>query len=379
MLDTAPPASPSPLLSRLNKLALRHVGRDWLDYIASNTMTDFNRRWNTFIWTYELQAIVVAVKDEAEGVKTFKLMPNQLWKGMTPGQYITVKAKIDGEDVQRSYSLSPLDEDGCFTITVKRVASGKLSPWLHSHAKPGMVLPIEQPQGRFVYRQQSKVLFLCAGAGITPCYSMLQDMMGQAMRPDMAMYAQFTTSQDVIYKDTLQRWRSEGLQLTTALSRPTAADKADTHFSPALSADNIDALLPDFRERDIYLCGPQGFMDKMVQILKDKGYDLDKLDTERFVSHDIHTLTPSDFKTAQAEIHFRHLDKHIVLTEADEGRTLMQIAEHHGVPIESGCRQGMCGTCKLTIKEGQVSGNTLGNAVYLCTSHPASNKLVLDA
>jgi ferredoxin-NADP reductase len=326
----------------LNKLALRHVGRDWLDYIASNTMTDFNRRWNTFIWTYELQAIVVAVKDEAPDVKTFTLMPNQLWKGMAPGQYITVKAKVEGEEVQRNYSLSPMDEDGCFTITVKRVAGGKLSPWLHSHVEPGMVLPIEQPQGRFVYRQQSKVLFICAGAGITPCYSMLHELMGRTMRPDMA------------------------------------ADQAG-HFAPALTADNIEQLLPDFRERDIYLCGPQGFMDKMVGILKDKGYDLDKLDTERFVSHDIHALTPSDFKTAQAEIHFRHLDKHIQLTEADQGRTIMQIAEAHGVPIESGCRQGMCGTCKLTIKEGQVSGNTLGNAVYLCSAHPASNKLVLDA
>lgn len=374
MLDTAP----SPLLSKLNKLALRHVGRDWLDYIASNTMTDFNRRWNDFIWTYELKAIVIAVKDEAPDVKTFTLMPNQLWKGMTPGQYVTVKASIDGQELERNYSLSPMD-DGCFTITVKRVAGGKFSPWMHTQLKPGMVLPIEQAQGRFVYRQQSKVLFICAGAGITPCYSMLQELMGQPMRPDMAMYAQFATKQDVIYKDTLQRWRTEGLTLTTALSRVAPADQAASGFAPALSADNIDALLPDFRERDIYLCGPQGFMDKVIGILKDKGYDLDRLDTERFVAHDMHALTPSDFKTAQAEIHFRHLDKHIQLTEADQGRTLMQIAEQHGVPIESGCRQGMCGTCKLTIKEGQVSGNTLGNAVYLCTSHPASNRLVLDA
>ena len=58
---------------------------------------------------------------------------------------------------------------------------------------------------------------------------------------------------------------------------------------------------------------------------------------------------------------------------------VMQIAERHQVHIETGCRQGMCGTCKLTLRQGEVSGNTLGNAVYLCTAFPASNKLVLDA
>lgn len=366
------------VLSRLNRWALKHIGRDWLDYVASNTMTDFNRRWNSFIWTYDLQAIVVSIQDEAPDVKTITLMPNQLWRGMEPGQYITLNVSLDGEAVSRCYSLSPMEDD-CFTITVKRVKGGKLSNWVHEQLKPGMVLRIGQPQGHFCYRQQSKILFISAGAGITPCYSMLKSLLGYHIRPDLAMYAQFSTAQDVIFKDTLQRWRSEGLALTTALSRPTQADKASGAFAPTLDVSNIDTLLPDFRERDIYLCGPQGFMDKVIQILKEKGYDLGKLDSERFVAHEIHALTPDDFKTAQAEIYFRHLDRRIQLTEADQGLSLMQIAEQHGVPVETGCRQGMCGTCKLTLREGDVVGNMLGNAVYLCTAFPASNKLVLDA
>ncbi len=183
----------------------------------------------------------------------------------------------------------------------------------------------------------------------------------------------------MIYKDTLERWRSKGLALTTALSRPTAQDKACCLFSPTLDVSNIETLVPDFLERDIYLCGPQGFMDKVVHILKEKGYDLGKLDSERFLAHEIKPLTPEDFKAAQAEIYFRHLNRRVQLTEADQGLSLMQIAERHHVHIETGCRQGMCGTCKLTRREGEVVGNMLGNAVYLCTAFPASNKLVLDA
>jgi ferredoxin-NADP reductase len=365
-------------LNRLNRWALKHVGRQWLDYIASNTMTDFNRRWNDFVWTYELKALVLQVKDEAPGVKTVTLMPNQHWRQMTPGQHIGLTAVINGQSVTRSYSLSPMTDDA-FSITVKHVPGGPMSGWVHSQLKPGMTVPISQPQGQFRYLQQPKLLFISAGSGITPCYSITQSLLADPARPDIAFYAQFSTAADLIFARTLSQWRSTGLAVHTALSRPNAADTESGQFAPALSAEHIETLVPDFKERDIYLCGPQGFMDKVVGVLRDKGYDLKRLHSERFTAHAAHKLTSSDFKTAQAEIYFQHLDKHIELTEADEGLSLMQIAERHDVHIETGCRQGMCGTCKLTLREGEVSGNTLGNAVYLCTAFPASSKLVLDA
>jgi ferredoxin-NADP reductase len=365
-------------LNRLNRWALKHVGRQWLDYIASNTMTDFNRRWNDFVWTYELKALVLQVKDEAPGVKTVTLMPNQHWKPMTPGQHIDLTAEIGGQCITRTYSLSPM-VDECVSITVKHVPGGPMSSWVHAQLKPGMTVPISQPRGHFAYKQQAKVLFVSAGSGITPCHSIAKMLHDSASRLDVGFYAQFSTAADVIFADTLRQWRSQGMAVHTALSRPTVADAQSGVFAQALSADNIESLLPDFKERDIYLCGPQGFMDKVIGILRDKGYDLGRLHTERFTAHDSHKLTHSDFKTAQAEIYFQHLDKHIELTEADEGLSLMQIAERHEVHIETGCRQGMCGTCKLTLREGEVSGNTLGNAVYLCTAFPASSRLVLDA
>ena len=367
-----------PALARLNGWAIKHIGRDWLDYVASNTMTEFNRRWNSFVWTYDLKALVIDVKDEALGVKTITLMPNQHWKQMAPGQHIGLTAHIGGQPVTRYYSLSPVEND-CFTITVKRTQNGNLSAWVHEQLRPGMIVDITQAQGHFCYRQQAKVLFITAGAGITPCYSMTKALLDDDQTPDIAFYAQFSTAEDVIFADSLSQWRSCGVTVTTALSRPAPADTPDGAFAPALSLDNIDTLLPDFRERDIYLCGPQGFMDKIIGILQDKGYDLNRLDSERFVAHSAHALSPEDFQAHEAEIYFQHLDKRIQLDVEDQGLTLMQIAERHGVLIEAGCRQGMCGTCKLTLRQGEVAGNTLGNAVYLCTAFPASNLLVLDA
>ncbi len=365
-------------LHRTNVWALKTLGRDWLDYIASNTMTEFNRRWNDFIWTYTLKAVVTHVHDEAPGVKTFTLMPNQLWKGLQPGQHVAVKSSAPGTQhgISRYYSATPT-RDGGFTITVKCLPDGQLSTWLHNQLHPGSVVQIEQAQGQFCYRQQPKVLLISAGTGITPCYSIIDALMQRPVRPDIALYAQFRTADDVIFKDRLQQWQHSGLPVTIALSRPT--DATPEGSAPLLDTGNIESLFPDFRERDIYLCGPQGFMDKIISLLQDKGFDLKRLHCERFKLVEPPASGANHFISADAEIYFRHLDRHLKLTEADQGKTLMQIAEEHNVPIESGCRQGMCGTCKLTLSEGDVSGNRLGNAVYLCSAFPASQRLVLDA
>jgi ferredoxin-NADP reductase len=370
-------------LHRANLWALKTLGRDWLDYIASNTMTEFNRRWNDFVWTYTLKAVVTHIHDEAPGVKTFTLMPNQLWKGMQPGQHVAVHGIAPGpqQGISRYYSATPT-RDGGFTITLKCQPDGQLSPWLHQQLQPGSVVQIEQAQGRFCYRQQPKVLLISAGTGITPCYSIINALMQRPVRPDMALYAQFRTADDILFKDRLQQWQNSGLPVTIALSRPSDPQSSAATVATApktLDASNIESLYPDFRERDIYLCGPQGFMDKIISLLQDKGFDLNRLHCERFKLVEQTATSASDFISADAEIYFRHLDRHLQLTEADQGKTLMQIAEQHNVPIESGCRQGMCGTCKLTLSEGDVSGNCLGNAVYLCSAYPASQRLVLDA
>lgn len=361
-------------LNQVNRWALRNIGHDWLDYLASNTMTDFNRWANNFIWTYDLKAQVVAVKDEARDTKTFTLMPNQRWQGMNAGQYVELVLDIDGEVHHRCYSLSPL-VDGCFTITVKKVEGGKVSNWLHQQLQVGDVIQLNHPQGSFHYRNQDKLLFICAGSGITPCYSMISDLQANAHGQDIQVYAQFSRADDVIFADALQQWRTRGIKVDVALSQ--LRDAADV---APLDADNFLELFPDFRQRDIYLCGPEGFMDKVITSLQMYGYDMDHLHCERFVSQQFQLQEGSfNFADVQPEICFNHLNKSIQLTEADQGKTLLELAEHYGVQLESGCRKGMCGSCKLTLKEGKVAGNQIGNAVYLCSSYPDSARVVLDS
>jgi ferredoxin-NADP reductase len=357
-------------LAPLNRWALERVDREWVDYVVSNTMTDFNRRLNGFIWTYDLKAQVLEVIDEAPGVKTFVLRPNQHWRGMKAGQYIELDLAIDGELHRRHYSPTALNR-GRIAITVKAVQGGKVSTWMHTHLRAGMQVNMGFPQGRFCHDGQDKLLFLCAGSGITPCRSIVSELLTrpEGERPAIQFIAQFREAGDVIFKDSLQRWSAAGVDTSAAL----------TAEGGRMDAQALSRLCPDLQDRDIYLCGPAGFMTQMLADLRALHVDMARVHTERFVSAQSVEQASGDFQVAGSEIFFQHLNASITLTPKDQGKSMLDVAKAHGVNVESGCCQGMCGTCRLTVREGHASGNVLGKVVYLCTAFPASQRIVLDA
>jgi len=364
----------------INRWVLDHVGHEWVDYVVSNTMTDFNRRINGFVWTYDHQWLLEAIREEAPGVKTFVFLPNQHWRGFTPGQHAPVQVDINGQRHQRNYSLGS-QPHGRVSITVKRQTGGLVSSWLHDELKVGQRLVVDPPRGRFVHQGQSKLLFLCAGAGVTPCHAMLADWMLQpaAKRPDVQVMLQFHSQQDIIYADDWQAWQKASLPVVTGLSQLPHGAVPDG-LTTKLDLAQLRQHCPDVAQRDIYLCGPDGFMQQMLADLQTLGVDPLRVHTERFTAAPATCAETSSLADIDgAEVVFSHVNARMVLTEADKGKNLLQLAHERGIALESGCAQGACGTCKLTLHEGSVAGNVLGKAVYLCTAYPASRSLVLGS
>lgn len=342
---------------------LKALGREWLHYITSNTMNVVTTRVAPFFWTYECQAKVLGVRHETHDVMTIELLPNQHFSQAIAGQFIEIDVTIDGQLHRRCYSLSHLGQHGV-SITVKRKQGGLVSSWLFDHARRGMVFSVSRPQGSFVYQGHDQLLMISAGSGITPCYALANDVLAKVPSADIAMITQFKTGADVIFAAGLQR-----------LAQSCRVDIALSQSADAVRQDVIACLesAPELLERDIYLCGPAGFMDKVVAYLSSKNYDLARLQVERF---NFDGYVPTD-EHALSEIHFQAHNATVRMTEADRGKTLLEIAEAHGIELEHGCRAGMCGSCKCHLVHGEVSGNKLGIAVYPCTAYPASAKLVI--
>ena len=348
----------------VNQWALKNIGREWIDYLASNTMNIGTKRVAPFFWTYDCQAKIVNVSHETHDTITIELLPNQHVAQAKAGQYIEISVTIDGQQHSRCYSLSQINPE-TVAVTVKRKEGGLVSNWLYQHAQRGMCLPISHPQGHFVYQGQAQVLLISAGSGITPCYALLNEMLAVEPVVDVVLMAQFKTPKDVIFAKALQNVASS-CQIHTLLSR--VEESAKQSVITQLEQQ------PELLERDIYLCGPAGFMDSIVDYLTIKQYDLTRLQVERF-SFDNAVVVGEQ---CLSEIYFQSHNTTVKMNEADKGKTLLEIAEAHGIELEHGCRTGMCGSCKCRLVQGEVTGNQLGVAVYPCTAYPASAKVVIS-
>lgn len=350
-----------------NIFALKTMGREWLDYVSSNTMNVVTRRLAPFIWSYECQAKVVRVIHETRDTITLELLPNQLFAQAKAGQYIELTLNISGQKYTRCYSLSRLGAE-TVAITIKRKQGGVVSNWLYDHARRGMRFDISHPQGGFIYKGQSHLLLISAGSGITPCYALAHEALAESVPASVAMIAQFKTRADVIFAEGLQ-------QLASACAVHTPLSQA------AESNCDVIACLEEYPEmlgRDIYLCGPPGFMEKVVAWLASRNYNLARLQTERFSFYeDVDALAADSGEQCLSEIYFQSHNTSVKMNEADRGKTLLEIAEAHGLELEHGCRAGMCGSCKCHLLQGEVSGNQLGVSVYPCTAYPVSAKLVI--
>ena len=360
----------------LQKWALQSVGRDRLDYFCSNTMNNLTRRLSPFLWCYDLQAQVLQRRSETAEVVSFELLPNQYWQAPQAGQYIELSYHVAGQTLERAYSISALNTHS-FWITVKR--QGQVSSALHDRLQVGDVLNLRGPLGQFVYHGQKSLLLICAGSGITPCFSIMSELLALpvSQRPQIQFYAQFSHPQDTIFAEILKQMQasgpSSGLTIDLAYTQAPAAGTC-----PALNAENFSEIFPHFQQQDIYLCGPEGFKQTVIQALENLNFPAERLQIEHFAGHRVEipwaTLPQSE---PLPEVYFSAYNCRIQMRPEDRHKTLLELGLEHGLNLEKGCRKGYCGSCKLVLHAGQVLGQTQGKAVYICSAYAKSERVVL--
>lgn len=301
-----------------------------------------------------VRARVVAVSDETHDTKTYWLRPNARFGSYRAGSYVTLRLVIDGLPVTRTYSLSSAPRsDGLISITVKRVSGGRVSNWLADTIRPGAVLELSAPQGQFVLPAvlPPRLLMLSAGSGITPVMSCLRQLVADKS-PCQITFMHFARSpRDIIFHQELERIASSTPNLKLVLC--VEAD-AMNHAGPAWTGARgrfceslLEDAAPDFRTVDTYLCGPEPFMQLVMQTFERANADLAKLRYERFnVAFDASLF----LEHAQVLRFLRSGTESI----SNRPRTILEEAESAGLRVESGCRAGNCGTCRCRKKSGVV-------------------------
>ncbi|MGH3349508.1 MAG: 2Fe-2S iron-sulfur cluster-binding protein [Nocardioides sp.] len=284
-----------------------------------------------------------------------------------PGQYLTLRAEIEGEPVERCYTISsPPTRPHLLTITVKRVPYGPMSGWLHDELAVGDRLWASGPMGGFSVREHPapSYLLLSGGSGITPTLSTLRTLADLAESLDVVVVHHTRTPDDLI-----ERAELEALALTHAGVRVVwVVDEADRSWPGnrgLMSPDQLADLVPDLREREVFCCGPAGYMRAAWAAFEALGGEPGRWHEESFALADLPVADGSADAAPAAEratgaayrIRLQRSGRDL---ECAPDETVLAAAKAAGVRMPSSCTQGLCGTCKTTLVSGEVDMNHAG-------------------
>ena len=341
------------------------------------------------------------------------------------GQYLNIDFPVHGldhEPVSRSYSISSAPTaPWTFSITVKRDPEGLVSTWIHDHVRPGCVLDVLGPVGAFHLPdadRRARYLLLAAGAGITPIMSMLRTIRALPGHADVIVLyhasdpGEFAFWQELGYLAAVD----SRMHIYYSLGDRGAPDSWPW-MSGRLSATMLEQIAPDANGRQVYACGPEGYLHQAQIFLDQLGVDASSIHVEYFSddpqlqqkyrqeitsgrtqelsqvteqtsAHQVleHELATVDHESADPiealEIPTKTLYPREPLEGSAErlknfetvgtgqfvmsftrsgknvrinaGQKVLDAARDAGILIPMNCRQGMCGSCKSIKVEGEV-------------------------
>jgi ferredoxin-NADP reductase len=340
---------------------------------------DYLRELFPLLSRTEIRAEIVGVRRETADTTTLVLRPNGLFQGHRAGQWITVEAEVAGVRRTRCFSIAsaPSSEKGTIEVTIKARPGGEVTPALVWQQQAGAVVTISQAQGAFTLPEPAprRPLFVSGGSGITPVMSMLRELAlgGQARGATFVYYAR--TFADVVFARELEEH--------ALFSGVEVLVWTDDDPSPASAAAgrcdvrrDLMAHVPDFAERETFVCGPPGLLQAVSELYAERGAG-ERLHTEAF---SLSATQASDAGAGEEpEVRFARAAR----TQKGK-RTLLAMAESAGLTPKSGCRMGICHTCTCRkvsgvtrdVRTGELSTDANVD-VRICVSEPVGN-VVMD-
>jgi ferredoxin-NADP reductase len=356
----------------LKRLVQPLVAPDVFDFWASR----LNRSWS---WERPLARIVERRRESADAV-TLTLQPNRHWRGFRAGQHLNLGVEIGGVRATRSYSLTHAPRaDRRIQITVKAIEGGRVSRHLYGDARPGDVLELSQAFGDMTLpaAPQGRWLFLAAGSGITPLMAMVRELADKGMPVPLTLVYWARTREELCFAGELRALAAAhgDFRVHFALTREPCLLAGE--LAGRIGADPLQALVEDLPQRQVFACGPGGFVAQARALCA----QATSFHAEAF------TAPPPPDDAGGSE-----LQGHVEVTLARSGRvlsvprgqSLLAAFEAEGLRPASGCRMGICNTCSCAKRSGQTRHLHTGEltaepvtALKLCISG-ATTDLVLD-
>lgn len=317
-----------------------------------------------------------------------------------PGQYLTLRADINGDDVRRSYSLCSRVGDA-LEVGIKKVEEGLFSTMAQTLAV-GDRLQVMTPQGGFRAEigGRNRYLLIAAGSGITPCLSIAKSVLSAEPDSEIVLLYGNRNSSTIMFRDDINALKDTYTE-RFMVAHLMSAERQDAQLLNGRIDGEKITLLNDHRLIDavaadgIYLCGPHEMIEQTRSALIKIGVVETQIHFELFATANADGTPSSAPAKRSAKVPSKGgLNVRIIIdgVERDiavdaQNETVLAAAQRSGMDLPFSCAGGMCCTCRCKIVAGESAmdmnfsladweidaGFTLA-----CQTRPLDARVVLD-
>jgi ring-1,2-phenylacetyl-CoA epoxidase subunit PaaE len=339
-------------------------------------------------------------RESADAVSLTFTISNELADDyhFVPGQYLTLRTTMDGEEVRRSYSICSGPDDGELRIAVKKVDGGTFSNWAADELKAGDELDVMTPTGRFgiVHAPDEARLYVgfAAGSGITPILSIVRGVL--AREPDsrfFLFYGNRSTS-GMLFREALEELKDRFMQRLSVFHVISGEEQDIPILHGRLDGDKVRVLLrslvPAASVDHIFVCGPAGMSEDIEATCREIGIAEDRIHVERFVSEFGGKPRPRTAIAAGAPpkaLASLIIDGKRREVPVADGEAILDAALRAGMDLPFACKGGMCSTCRAKLVEGEAQMEVnyslepwelKAGFILTCQARPISDRVVVD-
>lgn len=318
-----------------------------------------------------------------------------------PGQFLTVLLPQDDKKVRRSYSMSSSPyTDVALAITIKRVPGGFASNLLLDTIKEGDALEVMEPMGVFFPKQADdqtrQVVFVGAGSGITPLFSILKSILMVEPESEVVLIYGSRNEESIIFKSKLEKLQEkykDRLQVVHTLSQPSPEWTGETG---RLNKSHLLKILEkkphiNKKEAEFFLCGPEDMMEEAHRALSILAVTEGKIRKESFVTAT--SLQPGEVMVEEEDDTNKTREITLIYEGAEyklpvkPHETVLEAALNMDIDLPYSCQAGMCTACMGRCTSGKVhldEEDALSEAernegfILTCVTHPMSDDVIIE-
>ena len=320
------------------------------------------------------------------------------------GQFLTLRTMMDGQEVRRSYSICSGVDDGEWRVAIRKVAGGRFSTYANDVLKPGDILEVMPPDGRFFValdpEAERHYALIAAGSGITPMLSIARTVLAREPRATVSIVYGNRSVDSILFRQALQDLKDEHLE-RVALYHVLSREPQDSAlFTGRIDADKMRGLLAGVLASDTvdewFLCGPLPMIDAGRDVLAEAGVDRAHVHFELFTDGLGRPLGVEAAPVVQApETGDTPKSRVTILLDGIEssfdspvyGTTILDTALTKRPDLPFACKGGVCCTCRAKVIEGAVKmavnyglepDEIEAGFVLTCQAHPTTDTVRLD-